>query len=199
MGDIVDKILPFEVLDLISKYDIFDYSMTATSNGQLELRLKGTVRDAPKRPHNETTTTMRIALKTAAQELQEAALSLTTQVTTPDTPLPRRRSIEICPGWVWPATQLYNQYEMYFVVEATNPRNWWSVSSDGFMDVIIETNHAMPNDVYKSIKRLKQATRWCYDRIESRIKAAENLLNDEGQAKAYDKMLRDRVLVEMAK
>lgn len=195
----MNRVIPSEILELLTRYEIHDYRISLDTFGGVEITLKGVTTVAPKRPYSEPLETMRVAVHQAVEELQRAGQQLREQITTPNTPIPRHQPVAICPGWRWPAVMAPDQCELYCVSAFENANNWWPVSCVEVVDLIIESNKAVPTDVLKSIKKIKRATRWCKERMEGRERAAMNLLDETAQKRAYDKMLRERVLVEMAK
>lgn len=194
----MNRIIPSEILELLTRYEIHDYHIALDTFGGVQITLKGVTTVAPKRPYSEPLETMRIAVKQAVEGLQQAGQQLREQITTPNTPIPRHQPVEICPGWRWPAVMAPDQCELYCTSQLENANNWWPVGCTEFVDLLIEANKAVPTDVLKSIRKIKRATKWCRERMDGRERAAMNLLEETAQKKAYDRMLRERVVVEMA-
>lgn len=183
--------LPPELQTVFAEFDIIDYKITHFADKKMEVHLVGYPASKTKdswesEESAEIGDTMRHALRKAARELYEAAFALGTQKTKPATPRPRRKEIEVCPGFRWPS-ETRDEFQYVWALDPTGVRHL--INSDSFLEVMIETNGARPRDVLRTVRRLQQAEKWCRARIQGRERAARNIMSMQTRTrKAYGRL-----------
>lgn len=189
--------LPTELQAVFTEFDIIDYRITHFPDKKMEVFLIGYPASKTKdswesEESAEVGDTMRQALRKATRELYEAATALGSQRTRPDTPRPRRKEIEICPGFKWPG-ETRDDFQYVWALDAAGVRH--QINSDSFIELMISINRSRPKEVWRTMKRLQQATKWCRARIQGREKAARNVLCGQKWAQdAYTELESESVL-----
>lgn len=120
----------------------------------------------------------------AELRLLDQAVGVLLQPTTPQTPRPRSRTIEIAPGCTWPATE-----------DRGGWREWtWRRPNEGAQglrlawagedqaDIICAACAWQPRRILRALRRLQAATAWCQARTVGRQRAAAEILRQQARA-----------------
>jgi hypothetical protein len=192
--------LPVELESILAEVDVIDYRLTHCSDKKIEVFIVGypasRTKDAwESEASAEVGETMRQALRKATRELYEAATALGAQRTRPDTPRPRRKEIELCPGFRWPS-ETRDDFQYVWALDVAGVKH--QVNSESFIELMINVNRARPKEVLRTMRRLQQAAKWCRARIQGREKAARNVLCMQKWAQdAYTEIEAESVLEDL--